>query len=97
LLLGTERTLQITREIRESNGITRNECETYPIVIKPGCKEEHIICLKEVGDRDPINTPADLFITIRSRPHPLYKRQGADLIYTKTISYADVSLKASNY
>ncbi|CAF3382927.1 unnamed protein product [Rotaria sp. Silwood2] len=97
LLHGTERQLQITREIRELNKTTRIERETYPIIIQPGCKEEHVICLTEVGDRDPINTPADLFIIIRSKPHPLYKRQGADLIYIKTMSYADVSPRCDDY
>ncbi|CAF1029017.1 unnamed protein product [Adineta steineri] len=44
---------------------------------------------KKVGDQDPINIPADLHITIRSKPHPLFKRQGNNLVYIQTISYAD--------
>ncbi len=97
LLYGTQRQHPITREIREINRITRTERQTYTITIEPGCKEEHIICLPEVGDRDPINIPADLLITIRSKPHLSYRRQGADLIYTKVISYAAVSPTSHHY
>lgn len=69
LLHGTERQLEITREIRETNKAIRTERETYTITMEPGCKEEHTFCLKEVGNRDPINTPADMFVIIRSKPH----------------------------
>ncbi len=97
LLYGTQRQLEINREIREINRITETKRRTYTITIEAGCKEEHIIRLAEVGDRDPINIPADLLITIRSKPHLLYKRQGADLIYTKVISYVAVSLTSHCY
>ncbi|CAF0981738.1 unnamed protein product [Adineta ricciae] len=89
LLQGTEENLPITREVQKINQPIRQERQIYTIKIEPGCKEGHVIRLPQVGNRDPINIPADLLVTIRSKPHPLFKREGANLIYVKTLSYAD--------
>ncbi|CAF2401715.1 unnamed protein product [Rotaria sp. Silwood2] len=89
ILAGTQRELAITREIRSSDGTFSQDRQVYTIKIEPGCKEGHCIRLNEVGNRDPINIPADLFITILSKPHRLFKRNNANLIYIKSISYAD--------
>lgn len=90
-LHGTEREFAITREVREIDKAVRMERKTSTIRIKSGCKEGHVIRLKDAGDRDPSNIPADILITIRSIPHALYQRQGSDLIYTKTINDIDVN------
>ena len=41
------------------------------------------------GDQEPNSIPADIVFVIEYKPHPLYVREGNDLIHTATISLSD--------
>ncbi len=76
-------------EITMPNGGTNNLRVNIPAGVENGSR----IRLKGKGPTQNTNLPAgDLYITIRISEHPTFKRVGADLIMTKSISMIDAAL-----
>lgn len=59
------------------------------INIKPGWKKGTKITFPEKGNEQPNITPADLIFIVDEKPHPLFTRDGNDLVTTQKISLAD--------
>lgn len=89
----TQSEVKVVRQIREI-GKTKPEIkeEVHTITIEPGCPDGKEFRVGEAGNRDPVNIPADLVVQIRTKPHPLYERMGADLIYKVSISLEEVCI-----
>lgn len=61
--------------------------------IEPGINDGQIIRVAGAGEAGEKNGPAgDLYVEVHIRPHSIFKREGADLIYEATISVIDAIL-----
>ena len=52
------------------------------VQVKPGWKAGTKITFPKEGDQNPNTEPADIIFTIQEKPHPRFKRDGQDLIYS---------------
>lgn len=60
--------------------------EILTIEIKPGWKKGTKITFPEKGNQEPGVIPADLIFVVDEKPHPLYKRDGNDLVVNQEIT-----------
>ena len=87
LLKGCTKKMKITRRVISPDGnSTRKEDKVLTINVKPGWKAGTKITFPREGDQSGHNIPADIVFIIKDKPHPLFKRDGADLRYTAKIS-----------
>lgn len=63
--------------------------EILTIGVKPGWKKGTKITFPEKGNEHPGVIPADLVFIIDEKPHPVFTREGNDLIVLQKISLAD--------
>lgn len=63
--------------------------EILTINIKPGWKKGTKITFPEKGNERPNVTPADLVFIIDEKPHPVFTREGNDLVVTQQISLVE--------
>lgn len=63
--------------------------EILKIDIKPGWKKGTKITFPEKGNQEPGVTPADLIFVVDEKPHPVFKREGNNLIVNQKISLVD--------
>ena len=89
LYQGCDKKLKITRNIISPDGTTSPQDKIITINVKPGWKEGTKITYPKEGDQAPGRIPADISFTIKSKPHPLFKREGSNLCHTATISLRD--------
>lgn len=91
LLHGVQREVRVPRIISDiGKGKPETKEEIYTITIEPGCPDGKEFRFVEAGNRDPVNIPADLIVRVQTSPHPLYQREGSDLIYKIKIPLEEV-------
>ena len=61
--------------------------ETIEIEIPPGIRNEEAIKLMGQGEAAPRGTVGDLYVKIRVLPHPIFRREGNDLLMDLTVPY----------
>lgn len=84
---GCTKKMKITRRVANpDNQSTRREDKVLTINIKPGWKSGTRITFQREGDQIPGKIPADIMFVIRDKPHPLFKRESADLRHTAKIT-----------
>ena len=87
VLHGAERSISLRRGAH-----TQNVSVKIPKGIEAGKK----LRLKQQGNPSAYGGPAgDLYLKVEIAPHPLFRREGDDLIITKTIGFADACLGCS--
>ncbi|CDY35188.1 BnaA01g08430D [Brassica napus] len=89
LYKGTTKKMKISREIADISGRTTQTEEILTIGVKPGWKKGTKITFPEKGNEHPGVIPADLVFIIDEKPHPVFTRDGNDLIFTQKISLAE--------
>ncbi|KAF2619182.1 hypothetical protein F2Q68_00040476, partial [Brassica cretica] len=100
LYKGTTKKMKISREIVDVSGpnlcVPLFKCikvmqteEILTIGVKPGGKKGTKITFPEKGNEHPGVIPADLVFIIDEKPHPVFTREGNDLIVTQKVSLAD--------
>ncbi|KAG2259383.1 hypothetical protein Bca52824_078677 [Brassica carinata] len=89
LYKGTTKKMKISREIADVSGKTMPVEEILTIDVKPGWKKGTRITFPEKGNEQPGVTPADLVFIIDEKPHPVFTREGNDLIVTQRISLVE--------
>ena len=93
VLSGCTKKMKISRKRLNPDGRTlRTEDKILEVQIKKGWKEGTKITFPKEGDETPRNIPADVVFVLKDKPHPLFKRDGADIVYTAKISLRDVRL-----
>lgn len=89
LYKGTTKKMKISREIADASGKTIPVEEILTITVKPGWKKGTKITFPEKGNEQPNMIPADLVFIIDEKPHPVYTRDGNDLVATQKIPLAE--------
>lgn len=83
---GCTKKMKITRKVIQPNSRTFQEDKILTINVKPGWKSGTKITYPQEGDQSPSSVPADVVFIIKDKPHPLFKRDGADIRHTAKIS-----------
>ncbi|CAN6476045.1 unnamed protein product [Victoria cruziana] len=86
LCQGCIKNILITREVTGMNGKTILEQEKLKIKVKPGWRTGTKITFECLGDERPGMLPADLVFLIVEKHHPLFRRDGNDLILVLEVS-----------
>ncbi|CAN8271018.1 unnamed protein product [Cochlearia groenlandica] len=89
LYKGVTKKMRISREIADVSGKTMQVEEILTIDVKPGWKKGTKITFPEKGNEQPGVTPADLVFIVDEKPHPVFTREGNDLIATQKISLVE--------
>lgn len=67
----------------------RSEDKVLTLTIKPGWKSGTKVTFPKEGDQYPGRVPADIAFVIKDKPHPKFKRDGADIKYVHRIPLRD--------
>ncbi|XP_078656892.1 dnaJ homolog subfamily B member 4-like isoform X1 [Branchiostoma floridae x Branchiostoma belcheri] len=86
---GTTKKMKINRQVIGADGYARREDKVLEIQIKKGWKEGTKITFPKEGDQKPGHIPADIVFVLKDKPHPVFKRDGSNLIYTAKLSLRD--------
>ncbi|XP_059212226.1 dnaJ homolog subfamily B member 1b [Centropristis striata] len=90
VLSGCTKKMKISRKRLNPDGRTiRREEKILEVQIKKGWKEGTKITFPKEGDETPRNIPADVVFVLKDKTHPVFKREGSDIIYTAKISLRD--------
>jgi len=89
LMTGVDKKMKLTRKVYNNTGAYSTEEKILKINVKPGWKAGTKITFAGEGDRVPGKTPADVVFTMREKPHEHFRRDGADLLYTHTLSLGE--------
>lgn len=88
---GCTKKMKISRKRLNPDGrTTRTEDKILTVEVKKGWKEGTKITFPREGDETPSNIPADVVFVVKDKPHPVYKRDGADIIYPAKITLREV-------
>lgn len=89
---GCTKKMKISRKRLNPDGCSmRSEDKILTVDIKRGWKEGTKITFPREGDETPTNIPADVVFVVKDKPHPLFRRDGSDIIYPARVSLRDVS------
>lgn len=84
---GCTKKMKISRKRLNPDGrTTRSEDKILTVEVKKGWKEGTKITFPREGDETPSNIPADVVFVLKDKPHPVYKRDGSDIIYPAKIT-----------
>lgn len=87
---GCTKKMKISRKRLNPDGRTvRSEDKILSVDIKRGWKEGTKITFPREGDETPTNIPADVVFVVKDKPHPVFRREGSDIIYPAKISLRD--------
>lgn len=90
---GCTKKMKISRKRLNPDGCTvRTEDKILTVNIKPGWKEGTKITFPKEGDETPTNIPADIVFVVKDKAHPVFRRDGSNIIYPVRISLRDVSV-----
>ncbi|KAI3467412.1 hypothetical protein Pfo_024075 [Paulownia fortunei] len=89
LYKGSRRKMKISRIVLDDSGKPGTVEEVLAIHIKPGWKKGTKITFPEKGNHEPGAAPGDLIFVVDEKPHPIFKRDGNDLIISQKISLLD--------
>ncbi|CAH2074599.1 unnamed protein product [Thlaspi arvense] len=85
----TTKKMKISREVLDSSGRPRAVEEILTIDIKPGWKKGTKITFREKGNEQRGIIPSDLSFIVDEKPHPVFKRDGNDLVVVHKISLVE--------
>lgn len=84
---GCTKKMKISRKRVNPDGRTvRKEDKILTVNIKRGWKEGTKITFAREGDETPTNIPADVVFVVKDKPHPVFRRDGSDIVYPAKIS-----------
>ncbi|KAF2316046.1 hypothetical protein GH714_040841 [Hevea brasiliensis] len=86
LYKGAKKKMRISRIVYDASGKFQTLEEILTIDIKPGWKKGTKITFPEKGNQEPGIIPADLIFVVDEKLHPIYKRDGNDLVVNEEIT-----------
>ncbi|CAI9761775.1 unnamed protein product [Fraxinus pennsylvanica] len=81
--------MKISRTVLDDSGKPSTIEEILAITIKPGWKNGTKITFPDKGNHEPFASPGDLIFVVDEKPHPIFKRNGNDLVVNQKISLLD--------
>ena len=83
---GCIKKMKISRRVMNEDGHTSSiRDKILTITVRPGWKEGTKITFPQEGDQGPNKIPADITFVVKDKPHPLFRREGVDLIHKADI------------
>ncbi|BFZ25172.1 hypothetical protein BsWGS_28211 [Bradybaena similaris] len=80
---GCTKKMKISRRVMNEDGHTSSiRDKILTIEVKKGWKPGTRITFPQEGDQGPNNIAADIVFIVKDKPHPRFRREGANLIYT---------------
>ncbi|KAJ0240330.1 DnaJ domain-containing protein [Hirschfeldia incana] len=86
LYKGVKKKMRLSRNVYDASRKLRVVEEILPIDIKPGWKKGTKLTFPKKGHEEPGIIPADIIFVVEEKPHPVYKRDGNDLLVSKEIT-----------
>ncbi|CAL4069510.1 unnamed protein product, partial [Meganyctiphanes norvegica] len=86
---GSTKKMKISKTITGPDGKSRKEEKVLTVKIKPGWKEGTKLTFDREGDQYPGRIPADIVFHIKDKPHSVFKRDGANLIFSAKLKLRD--------
>ncbi|WZZ00246.1 hypothetical protein YC2023_072574 [Brassica napus] len=86
LCKGAKKKMRLSRNVYDASGKMRVVEEILPIEIKPGWKKGTKLTFPEKGNEEPGIIPADIIFVVEEKPHPVFKRDGNDLVFSQEIT-----------
>ncbi|CAI9787267.1 unnamed protein product [Fraxinus pennsylvanica] len=86
LYKGAAKKMKISRNILDGRGKLHILEEILTIDIKPGWKKGTKITFPEKGNEEPGVIPADIIFVVDEKPHPVYMRDGNNLVVKQEVS-----------
>jgi len=86
LYKGVSKKMKVKKTIYDNNGGSQVVEKVLEFDVKPGYKEGTKITFERQLDEKPGVLPGDLIFIVKEKPHPTFKRQGNDLIYTAKLT-----------
>ncbi|KAG1944776.1 dnaJ homolog subfamily B member 1b [Pimephales promelas] len=84
---GCTKKMKISRKRLNPDGrTTRTEDKILTVEVKKGWKEGTKVTFPKEGDETATNIPADVVFVVKDKPHPVYRRDGSDIIYPAKIT-----------
>ena len=71
----------------------KSKLEPMAIRVPPGVEDGAVRTVKGGGERGP-GGPGDLHVTVKIKPHPIFSREGADVVCTVPVSFPQAALGA---
>ncbi|KAG1944782.1 dnaJ subfamily B [Pimephales promelas] len=88
---GCTKKMKISRKRLNPDGrTTRTEDKILTVEVKKGWKEGTKVTFPKEGDETATNIPADVVFVVKDKPHPVYRRDGSDIIYPAKITLKEV-------
>jgi len=94
LYTGTQKKLKITRN-KLDDGRSVQEEKQVEIEVKKAWKAGTKITFDGYGDEEPGMAPGDIIFVVQEKKHPLFTRDGNDLIHKKQITLSEALLGTS--
>ncbi|WVZ93236.1 hypothetical protein U9M48_039234 [Paspalum notatum var. saurae] len=89
LYVGVTKKMRISRNVVDANGRMKTESEILSIEVKPGWKKGTKITFPGKGNQPWSQLPADLVFVVDEKPHPVYRRDGNDLVAEARVTLAE--------
>jgi len=84
---GCIKKMKFERQVMNDDGHTSSMREkVLTITVKKGWTPGTKIIFEKEGSQGPNNIPADIEFIVQDRPHPIFKRDGINLVYKHKIS-----------
>jgi DnaJ family protein B protein 4 len=86
LFKGTTKKFNVSRQVLNPDGrTTRQESKVLQFEVKPGWKAGTKVRFEGEGDQAPGTLPSDMVFVIKEKPHPRFKRDGNNLVFTADV------------
>ncbi|CAD6244921.1 unnamed protein product [Miscanthus lutarioriparius] len=89
LYMGVTKKMKISRNVVDASGRMKTESEILSIEVKPGWKKGTKITFAGKGNQQWNQLPADLVFVVDEKPHPVYRRDGNDLLAEGRVTLAE--------
>ncbi|TKW10041.1 hypothetical protein SEVIR_6G099600v4 [Setaria viridis] len=89
LYMGVTKKMRISRNVVDASGRMKTESEILSIEVKPGWKKGTKITFPGKGNQQWSQLPADLVFVVDEKPHPVYRRDGNDLVAEARVTLAE--------
>lgn len=87
LYRGCTKKLRITRHVYDATGVAHEESKLLAVDVRPGWKDGTKITFEHEGDQAAPDEPAgDIVFVVKQKPHPMYQREGNDLVCTVPVN-----------